>query len=152
MYKFPFVVCSGKNYMSLIDVRQNLLSRFIETGMTNMQNSDVFFFYKRPYGYSLYFSQDRDKNNSIECKLYELQLKRDFHERLGRYGMLPSSELNDKFEKQEHAKLKYQTEMIVNKKTKNIIPSESFTYKKSNETFKILNNLTKYFRVKLDEE
>ena len=72
IYKFPFLVCAGKNYMSLIDVNQNLESRFIETGMNNMQNSDTFFFYERPYGYSLFFSQDKDKNDSLECKLYEL--------------------------------------------------------------------------------
>ena len=72
IHEFPFIVCSGKNYMSLIDVNQNLYSKFIETGMANMQNSDVFFFYKRPYGYSLFFSQDKDKNDSLECKLYEL--------------------------------------------------------------------------------
>lgn len=72
IHKFPIIVCSGKNFMSLIDVNKNLLSRFIETGMDNMQNSDVFFFYKRPYGYSLFFCQDKDKNDSLECKLYEL--------------------------------------------------------------------------------
>ena len=59
--------------------------------------------------------------------------------------MLPSSELNDKFEKQEHAKLKYQTEMIKNKMSRNIIPMESFLYARSNKTAKILSNLKKHF-------
>ena len=49
----------------------------------------------------------------------------DFHYRLGRFGMLPSSELNDKFEKQQHAKFKYQTEMFENKKMRNVMPTES---------------------------
>ena len=66
--------------------------------------------------------------------------------------MLPSSELNDKFEKQQHAKLKYQTEMFENKKLKNVMPLESQIYHKSNKTSKILNNLDKYFRVKSGEE
>ena len=68
--------------------------------------------------------------------------------------MLPSSELNDKFEKQQHAKLKYQTEMFETKKKKlnSVIPLESQIYHKSNKTSKILNNLDKYFRVKLSQE
>ena len=73
--------------------------------------------------------------------MYELQLKRDFHKRLARFGMLPSSELNDKFEKQQHAMMKYKTEMFEHTKTKNIIPMESFEYYRSSKTSKSLRNL-----------
>ena len=50
------------------------------------------------------------KNDSFESKLYELQLKKDFHDRVSESGMLPYSDLTSKYKIQEYAMLKYKME------------------------------------------
>ena len=89
----------------MINVKENHIDKFIDCGINQMQNSDVFFFYERKFGYSLFFSHDAGKNDFYECQLYEMQLKEDFHVRLKESGMLPYSELNFKFQLKEKVKL-----------------------------------------------
>ena len=83
---FPFLVCSGEKFYSWINVKENTVNRFIDCGNKRMANADVFFFYPRNYGYSLFFTKESQRFDTTETMLYEMQLKKDFHEKLSKEG------------------------------------------------------------------
>ena len=72
-----------------------------------MLNSDAFFFLKKRFGYTMHIVVDSGAKEYQECKWYEMQFKEDFHRLIKNYKMIPSSELQVKFELIEYAKLRY---------------------------------------------
>ena len=74
--KFPYIVVSGKNYFSWINIKENIVSVFILSGRILQHNLDIFFFQKKRYGYCLHFVAEQYRTHIW----YEMQLKQDFHD------------------------------------------------------------------------
>ena len=58
--RFPFVVCLGKSFYSWINVVENRVQIFIQSGRELIPNTDAFFFLKQTYGYSLHFVEEQE--------------------------------------------------------------------------------------------
>ena len=79
MKTFPFVVASGKNYFSLINVKKNLVSQLIMSGRPLEVNINTFLFKKTKYGHAMHFVEDQVNPENKQVFLwYEMQLKKDF--------------------------------------------------------------------------
>ena len=96
--KFPFVVCSGLEYYSLINVKDFFAQEFICSSCKTQRGQQAFFFKTENYGLSFHFaSQELSNHNNVHHKWHEMQLKEDYMQRL-EHGLLPISNPKQKFE------------------------------------------------------
>ena len=56
MKDFPFLVCSGSESYSLINVRDYKMQNLINASCANVRGQQAFFFKKEEFGYSLHFT------------------------------------------------------------------------------------------------
>ena len=96
--KFPYIVASGKNYFSWVNVKENLVSQFILSGRILEPNTDAFFFLKKRFGYSLHFVEDDVSTKGVPTfKWFEMELKGDFHKLMKIAKTFPCNRLKTKF-------------------------------------------------------
>ena len=121
--KFPFVVVSGLEHFSLVNVKDFFAQEFIASSCNMHRGSRAFFFKKEKYGQSFHFSSfELAASNVVHHKWHEMQLKHDYFEKLRQYGLLPDSNLNKKFKMMEsYANYnKKKQEQFPDKETQNI--------------------------------
>ena len=56
MKAFPFLVCSGSESFSLINVRDFKMQNLIHASSVNVRTQSAFFFQVEEFGYSLHFT------------------------------------------------------------------------------------------------
>ena len=94
---FPFVICSGYNHISLINVKRMQIQAFVDVSCNTSYGQEAFFFRFEKYGYTLHFASKRAEGLRFELhQWHALQLKKDFEEYLKNYGQLPVDRLDDK--------------------------------------------------------
>ena len=121
--KFPFIVVSGLEHYSLVNVKDFFAQEFIISSSNTNRGQRSFFFKKEKYGYSFHFSSfELAASNVVHHKWHEMQLKNDYFEKLEQYGLLPDSNLSKKFKMMEsYAKYnKEKQKLFPDKETQNI--------------------------------
>ena len=53
---FPFIICSGFEHISLINVKEQFMQVFIKEPCNSVRGQQVFFFKNEKYGHSLHFA------------------------------------------------------------------------------------------------
>ena len=81
--KFPFIVVSGLEHYSLVNVKDFFAQEFIISSSNTNRGQRSFFFKKEKYGYSFHFSSfELAASNVVHHKWHEMQLKNDYFEKL----------------------------------------------------------------------
>ena len=97
-YKFPFLLCSGYEHFSLINIAEFRMQTLIDASCSTMRSQQAFFFHVEKYGFSIHFSTNEMTEENMELhKWHSLQLKKDFIESLREYGRLPIAKLSKKW-------------------------------------------------------
>ena len=100
--KLPFLIVSGRESFSVINLKDFSKHKLIASPCFNIRNQQAFFFKKEEYGYCMHFTtkSTSDDNNLENQKWYMLPFKSDFCSILEKHGRLPTSNLNTKLKKQ----------------------------------------------------
>ena len=93
---FPFIICSGFEHISLINVKEQFMQVFIKEPCNSVRGQQVFFFKTEKYGHSLHFASKFREGKGEQHKWHSLQLKQDFKDYMNKFGRLPVDSLADK--------------------------------------------------------
>ena len=94
---YPFLVCSGRESLNLINVKNADSEKLIITSCINIRCQPAFFFKEEDYGFSMHFATKDMSDENIEIhKWHMLPFKDDFRETVMTTGNLPVSSLAKK--------------------------------------------------------
>ena len=93
---YPFVICSGFEHISIINVKECFMQCFIKEPCYSVRGQQVFFFKKEKYGHSLHFASKYREGKGEQHKWHSLQLKQDFKDYMIKFGRLPVHQLSEK--------------------------------------------------------
>ena len=93
--EFPFVLCSGKDNYSIINVRDYKMQNFIIAPCLNARSQQAFFFLDQEQGFQIHFtSHEITKDGQQMQKWHLARIKGDFKQKMGKFGRLPVGSLD----------------------------------------------------------
>ena len=93
--KYPFLVCVGREMISLINISEFKMQPLINAPCMNVRCQQALFFKKEDFGYTAHFTTKEltDEHNCEHQKWHMLPFKHDFFKITLENGCLPISSL-----------------------------------------------------------